>query len=194
MLKKMFVVLLTLGGLLVCGTAALGLLGYDMSGQFEKLIQNNPLDRDYEQEIQDANDSPDFTTQKWVEIQSKYTKLWDAELNCIYQKLLAQLTETEKNLLIKSQKGWLQYHLTEQKLVDKTFYYRESGPIFGSQGRVQMVSAACARIRERTIELMEYYNMLGNEVEFEYQGKLPDSNALDSFQGSYNGCNRSEKK
>jgi uncharacterized protein YecT (DUF1311 family) len=170
MVKKIVVAMLALGGLLIWNTAAFGHLGYDMSGQFEKLIQNNPLDRDYEQEIQDANDSENFTTQKWVEIETKYTNLWNKELNSIYRKLLAQLTKIEKNLLIESQKGWLQYHLTEQKLVNQTFYNRENGPIFGSQGRVQAVGAACARIRERTIELMEYYNMLGNEVNFEYQG------------------------
>jgi uncharacterized protein YecT (DUF1311 family) len=135
------------------------------------LIKNNPLDQDYEKEIQELSNFKDFNTQAWVEIESKYTKLWDAELNSIYKKLLVQLAPEEKASLIESQKGWLQYHLNERKFVNQTFYFRKSGPVFGSQGRVQTISAFKARIRERAIELMEYYNMLGNDIEFEYKSK-----------------------
>jgi len=170
--KKIAVILfIILGGLLIFGTSAYCLLNYDMSGQFNEMIKNNPLDRDYHKEIKNLNSSKNFNTQTLVGIESKYIKLWDTELNSIYKKLLPKLNNEEKNLLIESQKEWLQHHLTEQKFVNQTFYHRKSGSIFGSQGRVQTISASCIRIRERTIELMEYYQMLGNDVKFNYQSK-----------------------
>jgi uncharacterized protein YecT (DUF1311 family) len=169
--KRILISLLILSGLLIFGTSAFCFLGYDMSGEFDNLMKNNPLDKDYEKEIQELSNSKDFNTQAWVEIESKYTKLWDSELNSIYKKLLAQLAPEEKALLIESQKGWLQYHLNEQKFVNQTFYFRKNDPIVGSQGRVQTITAYKERIRERTIELMEYYSMLGNEIIFEYKNK-----------------------
>ncbi len=169
-MKKIIAIsLLIFSGLLIFGTSAFCLLGYDVSGEFDNLIKNNPLDKDYEKEIQEISDSKGFNTQIWVEIESKYTKLWDSELNSVYKKLLVQLAPEEKVLLIESQKGWLQYHLNEQKFVTQTFYFRKSGPVFGSQGRVQTVSACKMRVRERTIELMEYYSMVGNDIQFEYK-------------------------
>ena len=171
-MKKIIIIsLLIFGGLLIFGTSAFCLLGYDVSGEFDNLMKNNPLDKDYEKEIQEISDSKDFNTQTWVEIESKYTTLWDSELNSVYKKLLVQLAPEEKALLIESQKGWLQYHLNEQKFVNQTFYFQKCGPIFGSQGRVQTVSAYKMRVRERTIELMEYYSMVGNDIQFEYKSK-----------------------
>ena len=71
---------------------------------------------------------------------------------------------------IESQKGWLQYHLKESEFINQVFYLRESGQIFGSQGKVQIQQAIKGRLRERTLELLEYDSLLGNDVEFEYKG------------------------
>ncbi len=80
----------------------------------------------------------------------------------IYQKLLTKLNDSQKELLVDSQLGWLQFHTKEAQMVG-TFP-------FGSQGRVQRVQAYTSRLRDRTLELMEYYVRLGGNVEFEYNG------------------------
>jgi uncharacterized protein YecT (DUF1311 family) len=87
-------------------------------------------------------------------------------LNAIYNKLLPKLNPKEKEALLESQKGWLQYHLKESEFVNQVFNLRDSGPVFGSQGRVQMQQAIKGRTRDRTLELMEYYSLLGNDVQF----------------------------
>jgi uncharacterized protein YecT (DUF1311 family) len=143
---------------------------YDMTGELVDKLNNNPIDRDYEVEFKELNQSKNFSTFAQVELESKYAKLWDIELNAIYSKLLSKLNSKEKELLIESQKGWLQFHMKESEFVNQVFNLRDSGPVFGSQGRVQIQQAIKGRIRERTLELMEYYSLLGNEVRFVFAG------------------------
>lgn len=143
---------------------------YDMKGELLDKLNNNPIDVNYEVEFKELNQSEIFSTSAQVELESKYTKLWDTELNAIYNKLLSKLNPKEKELLIQSQKGWLQHHMKESEFVNQVFNLRESGPVFGSQGRVQMQQAINGRIRERTLELMEYYSLLGNDVQFVFIG------------------------
>jgi len=143
---------------------------YDMKGELLDKLNNNPIDVNYEVEFKELNQSEIFSTSAQVELESKYTKLWDTELNAIYNKLLSKLNPKEKEVLIQSQKGWLQHHMKESEFVNQVFNLRESGPVFGSQGRVQMQQAINGRIRERTLELMEYYSLLGNDVQFVFIG------------------------
>ncbi|MCB8814413.1 lysozyme inhibitor LprI family protein [Desulfosporosinus shakirovi] len=143
---------------------------YDMKGELVDKLNKNPIDVNYEVELKELNQSEIFSTLAQVELESKYTKLWDTELNAIYNKLLSKLNSIEKELLIQSQKGWLQHHMKESEFVNQVFNLRESGPVFGSQGRVQMQQAINGRIRERTLELMEYYSLLGNDVQFVFIG------------------------
>ncbi|HZK85054.1 MAG TPA: lysozyme inhibitor LprI family protein [Desulfosporosinus sp.] len=139
---------------------------YDMTGELVDKLNNNPIDLDYEVKFKKLNQSKNFSTLAQTELESKYTKLWDTELNGIYNKLLSKLNPEEKKALLGSQKGWLQYHLKESEFVNQVFNLRDSGSVFGSQGRVQMQQAIKGRIRERTLELMEYYSLLGNDVQF----------------------------
>ena len=148
----------------VSGTGSYGV--YDMTGELVNKLNNNSIDLDYEVKFKELNQSKNFSTLAQVELESKYTKLWDTELNAIYNKLLSKLNPKEKEALLESQKGWLQYHLKESEFVNQVFNLRDSGPVFGSQGRVQMQQAIKGRIRERTLELMEYYSLLGNDVQF----------------------------
>jgi len=143
---------------------------YDMKGELLDKLNNNPIDVNYEVEFKELNQSEIFSTSAQVELESKYTKLWDTELNAIYNKLLSKLNPKEKEVLIQSQKGWLQHHMKESEFVNQVFNLRELGPVFGSQGRVQMQQAINGRIRERTLELMEYYSLLGNDVQFVFIG------------------------
>jgi len=140
---------------------------YQMSPDgFSNQVKDNAIDRDYKEEWDKFQKSPEFNTQSWVELENKYIGLWDKELNNTYNKLLRKLNEEEKKKLIQAQKGWLEFHTNESEFVAEA--WEELG--LGTQGRVQLVMAAKDRIRERTLQLMEYYYMLGGEVEFLYQG------------------------
>jgi uncharacterized protein YecT (DUF1311 family) len=144
------------------GSIAEGYYTYDMTGNAKKLLEANPLDRDYNR---DMRNPANHTTYGMADVNNKYIKLWDRELNVIYQKLLLKLNDEEKELLIDSQVGWLQHHEKELDFVGKALK-KEAGSYF----IVQVSSAYRLRLRDRTLQLMEYYRRLGGDVEFEYKG------------------------
>lgn len=136
---------------------------YDMSGDFRKWADSNPLDLDYDRDMKNPQN---HTTLGMAMVTGKYIKLWDRELNAIYQKLLLKLNDEEKELLVESQVGWLQHHENEQRFVNKAFFNKSMGSFFV----VQKANAYRMRLRDRTLELMEYYQRLGGSAEFEYKG------------------------
>jgi uncharacterized protein YecT (DUF1311 family) len=140
---------------------------YQMSDDgFSNYVKDNAIDRDYKVELAEFQESTGFNTQSWVELESKYIEIWDKELNNTYNNLLKKLNPKEQEKLREAQKGWLQYHTKESEFVAES--WEDFG--LGSQGRVQLVMAVKDRIRERTLHLMEYYFMLGEEVVFLYKG------------------------
>ncbi|MCV4230546.1 DUF1311 domain-containing protein [Virgibacillus sp. LDC1] len=142
---------------------------YDLTGEFYDEMLRNPIDHDYEVEFNEFQNSKEFSTFGWGALESKYTEIWDKELNQIYKKLLSKLDREPREALIESQKEWLQYHLRETKFVEKTFI---NNGYLGSQGSVSLATVIMERIRERTMQLFEYRYLLDGEVEFLYQSKL----------------------
>ncbi|KGP81903.1 MULTISPECIES: lysozyme inhibitor LprI family protein [unclassified Paenibacillus] len=141
----------------------------DLKGEFYDEMLRNPIDHDYEVEFNEFQNSKEIiTTLGWGALESKYTEIWDKELNQIYKKLLSKLDREPREALIESQKEWLQYHLKETKFVEKTFIYNG---YLGSKGSVSLVTVIRERIRERTMQLFEYRYLLDGEVEFLYQSK-----------------------
>ncbi|MEK4661444.1 lysozyme inhibitor LprI family protein [Priestia sp. FSL H7-0729] len=142
---------------------------YDLKGDIYDEMLQNPIDHDYEVEFNKLQNSKEIiTTMGWGGLESKYTEIWDRELNQIYKKLLSKLDEEPREALIESQKEWLQYHLKETKFVEKTFI---NNGYLGSQGSVSLGTVIRERIRERTMQLFEYRYLLDGEVEFLYQSK-----------------------
>ncbi|WP_458121626.1 lysozyme inhibitor LprI family protein [Paenibacillus sp. Z6-24] len=142
---------------------------YDLKGEFYDEMLRNPIDQDYEVELNELQNSKEIvTTLGWGALESKYTEIWDKELNQIYKKLLAKLDQESREALIESQKEWLQYHLKEREFVEKTFI---NNGYLGSQGSVSLGTAIRERIRERTMQLFEYRYLLDGKVEFVYQGE-----------------------
>lgn len=141
----------------------------DLKGEFYDEMLRNPIDHDYEVEFNEFQNSKEIiTTLEWGALESKYTEIWDNELNHIYIKLLSKLDREPREALIESQKEWLQYHLRETKFVEKTFI---NNGYLGSQGSVSLGRVIKERIRERTMQLFEYRYLLDGEVEFLYQSK-----------------------
>ncbi|WP_127590608.1 lysozyme inhibitor LprI family protein [Paenibacillus lautus] len=142
---------------------------YELKGEFYDEMLRNPIDHDYKVEFNEFQNSKEIiTTLGWGALESKYTEIWDKELNQIYKKLLSKLDREPREALIESQKEWLQYHLRETKFVDKTFI--DNGYL-GSRGSVSLAMDIKERIRERTMQLFEYRYLLDGEVEFLYQSK-----------------------
>lgn len=141
---------------------------YDLTGEFYDEMLRNPIDHDYEVDFNEFQNSKEFSTFGWGALESKYTEIWDKELNQIYKKLLSKLDREPREALIESQKEWLQYHLRETEFVEKTFI---SNGYLGSQGLVSLGTVIRERIRERTMQLFEYRYLLDGEVEFLYQSK-----------------------
>ncbi|MEK5640747.1 hypothetical protein BK138_24445 [Paenibacillus rhizosphaerae] len=142
---------------------------YDLKGEFYDEMLRNPIDHDYEVELNElVNSKEDITTLRWGALEGKYTEIWDKELNQIYKKLLSKLDREPREALIESQKEWLQYHLKETTFVEKTFI---NHGYLGSQGSVSLATVIKERIRERTMQLYEYRYLLDGEAEFLYQSK-----------------------
>lgn len=141
----------------------------DSKGEFYDEMLRNPIDHDYEVEFNEFQNSKEIiTTLEWGAFESKYTEIWDKELNQIYKTLLSKLDKEPREALIESQKEWLQYHLRETKFVEETFIYNG---YLGSRGPVSLSTVIRERIRERTMQLFEYRYLLDGEVEFVYQSK-----------------------
>ncbi|RPK30436.1 lysozyme inhibitor LprI family protein [Paenibacillus xylanexedens] len=141
----------------------------DSKGEFYDEMLRNPIDHDYEVEFNKLQNSKEIiTTLVWGALESKYTEIWDKELNQIYKKLRSKLAREPREALIESQKEWLQYHLKETKFVEKTFI---NNGYLGSKGSVSLGTVIRERIRERTMQLFEYRYLLDGEVEFLYRSK-----------------------
>lgn len=76
---------------------------YDLKGEFYDEMLRNPIDHDYEVEFNEFQNSKEIiTTMAWGALESKYTEIWDKELNQIYKKLLSKLDREPREALIKS--------------------------------------------------------------------------------------------
>ena len=52
-------------------------------------------------------------------------QLWDKELNKVYKELQGRLTLKERNVLISSQRSWIQYRNAEFKLIDSMYSFEK---------------------------------------------------------------------
>lgn len=141
----------------------------DPKDTFDKIIKYNPIDKDYDKEFNDFQNSTTFSTSGWIDLEEKYIKIWNQEMNEAINKLKSKLNNEEYNLLEESQNEWLQYNSNESGFVIKTFLLKSH---FGTQGNVMAETAIRERTRERTIELLEYlYELSDYNLEFLYKGK-----------------------
>lgn len=52
-------------------------------------------------------------------------QLWNKELNKVYKELQGRLTLKERNVLISSQRSWIQYRNAEFKLIDSMYSFKK---------------------------------------------------------------------
>ena len=89
---------------------------YQATDDFARKVLQNPIDAAYQKEIDAAS-----TTLQYRLLEEMYIKIWDKELNVVYQKLLAKLSESQRASLIDSQVNWLNWHTQESKFVYMTW-------------------------------------------------------------------------
>lgn len=160
---KRTIICLLLCLVIVCGgNTALANGGiYQYSNDFAQAVRDNQIDRDYQRECKLASN-----TIEYGELEKKYIGLWDRELNVVYDKVLEKLSGAEKKKLIAAQSAWLDWHLNESAFVRLAWLDERK---LGTQGPIQELKAEKIRLRERTLELMDYYCLLGGTVEFDYE-------------------------
>lgn len=96
----------------------------------------------------------------------KYTKVWNDEMNNIYEKLKSKLDTDGIKKLQLAQKNWIESNKNDLNFIENQFII--SG-YTGTQGYVMIANDRYKRSRKRTIELMEYYYLLENGLTFKYK-------------------------
>ena len=77
-------------------------------------FSDNSIEIAYQKDWADINKISIFSTRSWIELEVKYTNIWDNELNHFYHKLL-QILPAEKVIILRdSQRAWLDYFNKEQ--------------------------------------------------------------------------------
>jgi uncharacterized protein YecT (DUF1311 family) len=164
-MKKSAFVLVIISLMMSC-FAILHAAQYDISGEFEELINENPIDAAYEQKSEKIFEEEEETPQIWKNLEEEFVKIWETEMNAVYQKLLAVLSPQERELLTLSHKGWLRYHQNEPEFLKKLFAGKRET---AAQGELDILISIKDRLRTRTLELLEYYYILKKEVSFVYK-------------------------
>ena len=103
----------------------------------------------------------DYSTVGMVEATTRSTKAYDQLLNKYYTKLLAKLSPTDKQALIKAQRAWISYRDAEQDLIVTMAQDQYSGG--GTIQQLNMASAFSSLVIRRTIEIFQYYNDIARQ-------------------------------
>lgn len=139
---------------------------YQCSNSFSELINDNSIDKDYYIEFNRLQESTEFSTTRWEELEYKYVELWKIEMDNSYNHLLSILDLNDKKNLIYSQDDWLKYIKNKFDFVRNKFLYTG---FIGTQGYVQLATLKHIMYKQRAIELLEYIYIIENRVEFVYK-------------------------
>ena len=97
----------------------------------------------------------DPSTAGMLECLGKAYTSWDAELNTVYQKLLAKLPAEGQAALRESQRAWLKFRDQEFLLLQKLY-----GLMEGSMYRTMLAADRVDLVRKRALELSSYLDVL----------------------------------
>ncbi|MDO3410937.1 lysozyme inhibitor LprI family protein [Saccharibacillus sp. CPCC 101409] len=139
---------------------------YQGNEDFSKIINDNPIDRDYRRELTKLQTSDTSTTLEWEAFEARYTLKWQDEVDAALKHLYPSLNEEDRIKLEQSQKSWQSYMDDDTDFVSDKFIFTRH---FGSQGNVQLAAVQLKRTRDRAIELMEYrFSLDRASVDFVY--------------------------
>ena len=126
------------------------LLAIGISSNAQETEATYPIDRKYRVCV-DSNSS----TLGMLECISAATKEWDEQLNKYYKLLAEKLNQTQKASLRTTQREWLVYKEKETRFYLDLYTERE-----GTIWNVVMARRGMDLIRQRAIELIEYYETI----------------------------------
>ena len=139
---------------------------YQGNDDYSDIINDNPIDKDYWVEFYELQESENFTTLAMGALETKYTNIWEEEVNTALSYFYETLSEQDSSKLKQAQKSWHSFMDNDDSFVGEKFIYTG---YFGSQGNVQMVRVRLHRTRERAIELMEFiFSIDRTAVDFVY--------------------------
>lgn len=139
---------------------------YQGNDDFSNIINDNPIDKDYQQEFEKLQESDESTTLEWGGVEARYIIKWQDEVNAALEHLYKSLNEEDRINLEQSQKSWQSYIEDDINFVSNKFIFTR---YFGTQGDVQLAAVQLHRTRERAIELMEYiFSMDRTTMDFVY--------------------------
>ncbi|GGO00957.1 lysozyme inhibitor LprI family protein [Saccharibacillus kuerlensis] len=140
---------------------------YQGNKDFSDIINDNPIDKDYERELEKLQESAQSTTLEWGALQTKYITKWQNEMDAALDHLYKSLDEEDRMNLEQAQKSWHSYIEDNSNFVGDRFVYAGH---FGTQGKVHLAAVELKRTRERAIELMEYiFSVDRTAVNFVYE-------------------------
>ncbi len=130
--------------------------------EFSNIIQNNPIDKEYRNEIKKASSIIELS-----EIEENYLKIWDHELEIIYNKLRVVINDQYISAFQSAQDEWLKQYNKEINFIQANFL---NNPDTTTQHKFKAQFSAKKRsmTRQRVIDLYEYYYMMGYEISFDY--------------------------
>lgn len=122
------------------------LLGTSGFGMAEDRELKHPIDSWYDQ-CQDKDPS----TAGIVQCAAEAGERWDAELNLVYKKLLANLSPEQKSQIKESQRQWISFRDRESEFMGGLY-----GSFQGTMWRPVAADAVMRLTRDRTLELQKY--------------------------------------
>ena len=89
------------------------------------------------------------------EVLGKAYEKWDAELNRVYKKLLAELPPLYSEQLKRSQVSWLRWSKEDSEFSDGVVFHKEEGDA-GTMALIIADQLGVARVRQPALDLLQY--------------------------------------
>lgn len=134
---------------------------YSETPGIEELLNDNIIDKLYIEECNDA-----MTTVEFMNIDNRYLDIWKNELDNVVDKIRVLLSDEMLSEFDKSQAAWQIYFETNPNIA-VNFYTQKMGS--GSIVHQLYADKSLHMVRNRTLELAEYYYILTGNFEFEFQ-------------------------
>lgn len=135
----------------------------EMKGVFYSIIQNNPIDSDYNSERIDS------TTLDLRKHENKYAKIWLSEMEYSCESMCKLLKEYDKARFMQLQKDWLERLNDEFDLINNIFLSEDYQLLVGSTFSIEMDSEYLQVIRNRTlyIKYIEFAIKYNSETQYD---------------------------
>lgn len=131
---------------------------------FVRLFAENPIDRDYANEVETA-----ASTGQMLAVNNRYIDLWKAEVDGAYRTLLEKTQGEGKEAIQKEQQEWA------EGIGDAISSIEESAQGDGSARQLEITGQILAFYRSRAASLYSQLFQIDPEFTYQYQGAADTS-------------------